>query len=71
MPLAVAKSTVTARPLGTFRLTVKFAFTVPVLPSVTVTSLTDRAGGASSSVIVPTPCPSPIVALTGPERLTR
>ena len=31
---------------------------VPELPSVTVTSLTERPGGGSSSVIVPTPWPS-------------
>ena len=71
MPFAVAQSTVTARPLGALRLTVKLAFTVPLLPSVTVTSLIESAGGGSSSVIVPRPCPSSIVALTGPERLTK
>ena len=49
----------------------KLALTVPVLPSVTVTSLIDERGMASSSVIVPTPWPSAIVALVGLERLTK
>ena len=43
----------------------KVALDVPVLPSVTVTSLIERPAVASSSVIVPTPWPSAIVALTG------
>ena len=48
----------------------KVAATVPELPSVTVTSLTDSAGSASSSVIVPMPCASTIVALPAFVRLT-
>ncbi len=48
----------------------KVAATVPVSPSVTVTSLMVSAGSGSSSVIVPTPIPSPIVAPAAPERLT-
>ena len=44
------------------------ALTVPELPSVTVTSPTEIVGGASSSVIVPRPSPSAIVALTGSAR---
>ena len=52
------------------------AATVPALPSVTVTSLIESAGGGSSSVIVPTPWPSAIVAFDGArqvdeERLVR
>ena len=47
----------------------KFALTVPLLPSVTVTSLTERLGRLSSSMIVPTPLPSAMVALTGSVRL--
>jgi hypothetical protein len=36
-----------------------------------VTSLTDSDGSGSSSVIVPTPCPSAIVAFVGLERSTK
>ena len=66
----------TVWPLAATRLTVNVAATVPALPSVTVTSLIESAGGGSSSVIVPTPWPSAIVALTGAaqvdeERLVR
>jgi hypothetical protein len=68
---AVAKSTDTARPLGAFRLTVKLAITVPKLPSVTVTSLTENEGRGSLSLIVPRPCPSAIVAFVGFVRLTK
>ena len=46
------------------------AVVVPALPSVTVTSSIDRVGGASSSVIVPAPWPSAIVALAGLDRST-
>ena len=42
---------------------------MPEFPSVTVTSPTEIVGGASSSVIVPMPWPSAIVALTGSARL--
>ena len=49
----------------------KAALTVPALPSVTVTSLIESVGGGSSSVIVPTPWASAIVALAGLVRLTR
>ena len=71
VPLAVAESTVTVRPLAVLRLTVKVAVTVPVLPSVTVTSLIESVGSGSSSVMVPTPWPSAIVALIGLVRLTK
>src|SRR5262249_60777609 len=60
--------------LAADRLTVKVAVTTPALPSVTVTSLIERLGrveAASSFVIVPRPWPSPIVAFTGDERLTK
>ena len=43
---------------------------VPLLPSVTVTSLMLSTGAASSSLIVPTPCPFPIVACVGALRFT-
>ena len=46
------------------------AVTVPALPSVTLTSLIDSVGTASSFVIVPIPLPSAIVAFTGPLRFT-
>ena len=49
----------------------KVAATVPLLPSLTVTSLTATAGSGSLSVIVPSPSPSPIVAFDGFERLTK
>jgi hypothetical protein len=51
--------------------TVKFAFTVPESPSVTVTSSMDSVGAPSSSVIVPTPWASEIVALPGFVRLRK
>ena len=38
------------------------AVTLPASPSITVASLTDSAGSASSSVIVPSACGSAIVA---------
>ena len=57
--------------LGALSVTVKFAFTVPELPSVTVTSSIERDGSPSSSRIVPMPWPSAIVAFVGPERLTK
>ena len=44
---------------------------MPVLPSVTVTSLIESDGVASSSVIVPTPGPSAIVALVGFDEVER
>ena len=69
VPAVVAQSNVTALPLAADRVTVKVAVVVPALPSVTVTSLTDRVGAASSSVIVPRPEPSAIVAFPGLERV--
>jgi hypothetical protein len=42
----------------------------PVLPSRIATSLIESEGGGSSSMIVPTPVPSAIVALTGLESVT-
>ena len=57
-------------PLAALRLTVKLASTVPVSPSVTVALPTETVGGESSSVIVPTPVPSAITALTASARLT-
>ena len=71
MPSAVAKSTVTALPLADESVTLKTAFVVPVFPSVTVTSLIESVGAPSSSVIVPTPCASEIVALPGLVRLRK
>ena len=51
--------------------TVKFAVTVPALPSVTVASLIVSVGGGTSSVtIVPTAAPSPMIAPTGDDRVT-
>jgi hypothetical protein len=48
---------------------VKVAFTVPALPSVTVTSLMEILG--SSSRMVPIPWPSAITALVALLRLTK
>jgi hypothetical protein len=47
------------------------ATVVPVSPSITLTSLIVSVDGGSSSVIVPMPCPSAIVAFDGFERLTK
>jgi hypothetical protein len=60
--------TVTCLPEAELSVTVKAAFVVPELPSVTVTSLIESAGSGSSSVIVPTPWLSVMVAFTAPER---
>ena len=49
---------------------VNVAVVVPAFPSVTATSLIEIVGSESSLTIVPTPRPSPIVALLGSERLT-
>ena len=49
----------------------KIAFAVPLLPSATVTSPIVMLGALSSSVIVPIPWPSAIVALTGSDRLAK
>ncbi len=62
--------TVTWRPETAESVTAKFALVVPVLPSVTVTSLIDSAGVASSSVIVTSPAPSPIEALVALDSVT-
>ena len=51
------------------RETVKTAFVVPELPSLTVASLIDRAG-KSSLVTVPTPWASATVAPVAPLRVT-
>ena len=55
----------TVFPLAAESETVNVAVVVPALPSVTVTSSIDRVGDASSSVMVPVPEPSAIVALPG------
>jgi hypothetical protein len=44
--------------------------TVPLLPSTTVTLLTESAGAVSSSMIVPVPVPSAIAALTAFDRFS-
>ncbi len=70
MPLAVCTVTVTVLVLAFDRVTVRLAVVVPLFPSVTETSLIVIETG-SSSVIVPTPWASPIVAPpVGRERLT-
>ena len=58
-------------PLGTDSDTVKFAFVVPALPSVTVTSSIAIDGTGSLSVIVPVPIAVVIVALPGFDSVTR
>jgi hypothetical protein len=49
---------------------VNAALTVPLSPSVTLTSFTETLGAESSSVIVPRPSASAIVAFAALERLT-
>ena len=51
-------------------MTVNEAVAVPAFPSVTVTSSTESVGSWSSSVIVPSPSVSAIVALPGLESST-
>ena len=68
-PGEVAQSKVTGFPLALESVTVNVAVVVPALPSTTETSFTERVDGASSSVIVPTPEPSEIVALPGLDRV--
>jgi hypothetical protein len=70
VPSPVAYCTVTVCPLATDSVTVKFALVVPLFPSVTVALPTESDGGPSSSLIVPTPVASAIVALDGFERLS-
>jgi len=62
---------VTGLALAGASVTVNTAFVVPAFPSLTVASPIDRAGGPSSSTMVPTPRASEIVALTGAERFTK
>ena len=52
----------TVFPLAAESETVNVAVVVPALPSATVTSSIDRVGATSSSVIVPAPEASAIVA---------
>jgi hypothetical protein len=49
---------------------VNVALTVPELPSVTVTSAIETLGGASSSMIVPPPLGSAIVACVAAVRFS-
>ena len=70
MPFADATFTMTVLPLAAESVTVNDAVVEPELPSVTATSLMDKDGSASSSVIVMTPCASEIVAFDSPERFT-
>ena len=67
MPSVVAKSTDVARLDAVESVTVKVALPAP---SSTVTSLIEKLGGESLSVMVPTPWLSLIVALTRFERVT-
>ncbi len=69
VPLAVCQVTVMVLALAFERVTVKLAAVVPLFPSSTETSLIVIETG-SSSVIVPTPWASAIVALAGLVRLT-
>lgn len=61
MPSLVAYCTVTGTWLAASSVTSNSA----VRPSSTVTSAMDSFGSSSSSVMVPSPVPSPIVAPTG------
>ena len=76
MPSNEPYATVTGFGSAPNSVSVKVAGVVPALPSVTDTSLTvivgSTGGGVESSLrIVPWPCPSAIVALVGPLRLTK
>ena len=66
----MAQSNVTVFPLAAESETVNVAVVVPALPSARETSSIERAGAASSSLIVPIPEPSAIVALTGLDNVT-
>ena len=55
----------TVFPIAAERVAVNVAVVVPALPSETETSLTERTGSGSSSVMVASPEPSPIVAFEG------
>jgi hypothetical protein len=66
----VANPTVTCLPLAASNVAVKLRVAVPVSPSATEPPVIEIAGAGSSSTIVPTPCPSPIVALVGLLRST-
>ncbi|MNU93265.1 hypothetical protein D3C71_832040 [compost metagenome] len=61
----------TVCPLTADNVTVNVAVTVPALPSVTVVSLMDSEGTASSLTIVPVPWPSATVAPVTLLTLTR
>ena len=56
VPSAVAKSTVTVRPLAAESVTVRPTLTKPELPSVTVLLLIESDGVASLSTMVPIAC---------------
>ncbi len=70
VPAAVVQLNVTALPLAAERVTVNVAAVVPAFPSVAETSLTERTGSGSLSVMVATPCASPILP-EAPTRLER
>jgi hypothetical protein len=63
--------TVIVKPLAAESVTVKVADVVPLLPSVTVTSLIDSEDAASLSLMVPWPWLSRMTALTAFERFTK
>ena len=73
VPGAVAKSTSMTRLLGAESVTVKSAVAEAFceVGSAAVTSLIERDGAASSSVIVPTAWPSPTIAFCRLARVTR
>ena len=59
----------TVVPIAAERVAVNVAVSCPRSLRETETSLTERAGSGSSSVIVPSPEPSPIVAFEGLDRV--
>ena len=70
VPAAVAQSKVTVFALAVPSDTVNVAVVVPAFPSARETSSIDRLGAGSSSVIVPAPDPSAIVAPAGFDSVT-
>jgi hypothetical protein len=70
VPSVVVKATLTGWPLGADNVAVKTSSTVELSPSATPGSSIDNAGAASSSTIVPMPCPSTIVAFVAADRFT-
>src|SRR2546427_43166 len=70
VPSAVAQFSAEGNRVGNERLTLRTAYVLQQLPSVTFTSLMLRLGGPSSLTIVTTPCALAMVALLALLRFT-